>query len=276
MELLTLQSYHQLHKEWVDSKASVGFVPTMGALHQGHLKLIRQALEENTVAVISIFVNPSQFNNQNDFESYPRNINRDLSALQNLHNLYVIHPTQDEVYPEPDSYEPMPLGFLGQIMEGTHRPGHFEGVVHVVHNLFKLVRPDRAYFGLKDFQQLTFIQKLVDFYKFEIEIISCETLRTIHGLALSSRNDRLDNEGLKQALGIFKTFQFIRKNKNNRNIEKLIQDGIEYLYKEGLEVEYLEIRDKDSLEVAKNFSKPTVCFIAAYCQGVRLIDNMLI
>ena len=276
MELISLGNYQSLHKKWTSAKASLGFVPTMGALHVGHLKLIDQAISENDYVVLSIFVNPSQFNNAKDFQLYPRTIERDVELLKEYANLYVICPTVEEIYPRTDSYLPMPLGSLGKIMEGEHRPGHFEGVVHVVHNLFKIVRPNRAYFGLKDFQQFYIIRKLVDYYNFKIEIIPCETIRSHEGLALSSRNERLDATGLKKALGIFQALEFMRLEKNKKNIDELIVEARQILLQKGLQIEYLELRDYKTLGLTKNLKESCVCFIAVYCQGIRLIDNMLI
>lgn len=276
MELITLGSYTRFRNDWATTNTSIGFVPTMGALHEGHLKLVDRASTENDKVIVTIFVNPTQFNNSKDFQVYPRVLERDLDLLKSYKNVFVIHPSREEIYPVTDQFTPMPLGFLGEIMEGRFRPGHFEGVVHVVHNLFNLIKPNRAYFGMKDFQQLTIIRKLVDFYQFDIEIVSCETIRSKYGLALSSRNARLDDAGLKNALGIFRAFEFIRSQKGNRTIDILISESKANLEKNGLEVEYLEIRDFESLELSHNLSKSSICFIAAYCQGVRLIDNMLI
>lgn len=255
---------------------SLGFVPTMGALHEGHLAIIERAAKENDYAVVSIFVNPTQFNNPDDLINYPRTLEEDLKLLSNLSNVYVFQPEVSEVYAHDIFFEPMPLGYLASLMEGKYRPGHFDGVVHVVHNLFRLVQPTRAYFGKKDYQQLAIIRMLVKHYQFPIEIVACETWRSEVGLALSSRNKRLSPEGLEEALIIWKTLSFIKVRKNTSSILDVKTDAISFFSSGSLSLEYLEFMNENTLMPAASWEEPVVCFIAAYCEGVRLIDNILV
>lgn len=255
---------------------SLGFVPTMGALHEGHLAIIERAAKENDYAVVSIFVNPTQFNNPDDLANYPRTLEEDLKLLRNLSNVYVFQPEVSEVYAHDIFFEPMPLGYLASLMEGKYRPGHFDGVVHVVHNLFRLVQPTRAYFGKKDYQQLAIIRMLVKHYQFPIEIVACETWRSEVGLALSSRNKRLSPEGLEEALIIWKTLSFIKERKNTSSILDVKTAAISFFSKSSLSLEYLEFMNENTLMPAASWEEPVVCFIAAYCEGVRLIDNILV
>lgn len=259
-----------------DQNQSIGFIPTMGALHEGHLAIIERAAKENDYAVVSIFVNPTQFNNTEDLANYPRTLEEDLKLLSNLSNVYVFQPEVSEVYAENIFFEPMPLGYLASLMEGKYRPGHFDGVVHVVHNLFRLVQPTRAYFGKKDYQQLAIIRMLVNHYQFPIEIVACETWRSNVGLALSSRNKRLSPQGIQDALIIWKTLSFIKERKNTSSILDLKTAAISFFSKGSLSLEYLEFMNENTLMPAASWEEPVVCFIAAYCEGVRLIDNILV
>lgn len=259
-----------------DQNQSIGFVPTMGALHEGHLAIIERAAKENDYAVVSIFVNPTQFNNTEDLANYPRTLEEDLKLLSNLSNVYVFQPEVSEVYAEDVFFKPMPLGYLASLMEGKYRPGHFDGVVHVVHNLFRLVQPTRAYFGKKDYQQLAIIRMLVNHYQFPIEIVACETWRSNVGLALSSRNKRLSPQGLEDALIIWKTLSFIKERKNTSSIIDVKTAALSFFSKGSLSLEYLEFMNENTLMPAASWEEPVVCFIAAYCEGVRLIDNILV
>jgi pantoate--beta-alanine ligase len=260
-----------------NSSKSIGFVPTMGALHDGHIKLIQRAAAENDVVIVSIFVNPTQFNNQEDLLHYPRTLKKDLSLLEkNCKNYLVFSPEVSEIYPTNDNFQPIELGHLDQVMEGEFRPGHFQGVVHVVHNLFKIVRPTKAYFGQKDFQQLAIIRFVTKKYGFPIEIVACETLRESNGLAMSSRNTRLNENEKVNALIIWETLGFVRKNKTNFSPTELKEQAIQYFETGNLKLEYLEIVYTENLLEANDWHEPTVCCIAAYCGNVRLIDNLLL
>jgi pantoate--beta-alanine ligase len=253
----------------------IGFVPTMGALHQGHLTLVEQACQENDTVVVSIFVNPKQFNQNADLQAYPRTLAADLALLKHLPNLVIFAPNESEMYPADLPFTPMPLGKIGQLLEGAHRPGHFEGVVHVVHHLFTLVQPQRAYFGQKDFQQLAIIRLLNNHYGFGIELIGCQTVRQKDGLAMSSRNLRLTLEQRQNAVSISRALTFVQNNMGKNTLEKIKQEAILIIERAGLVIEYLEIVDPITLEKCTEWQQSQVCCVAAFCGEVRLIDNML-
>jgi pantoate--beta-alanine ligase len=255
----------------------IGFVPTMGALHEGHLRLIQRASQENDIVVVSIFVNPSQFNNKDDLKLYPRTLEKDLSFLEKqVNNYLVFHPEVSEIYPESDDFRPINLGYLDQVLEGKFRPGHFQGVVHVVHNLFRIVQPTNAYFGQKDFQQLVIVKYMTKKLGFPIEIVACETLRDPSGLAMSSRNMRLSEVEKVDALIIWETLNFVRANKFNFSQTELKRLAIHFFEKGKLKLEYLEIVNSENLMETTDLSNSSVCCIAAYCGNVRLIDNLLL
>lgn len=255
---------------------TIGFVPTMGALHKGHKALVDKASSENDLVVVSIFVNPTQFNNKEDLALYPRTLDADLALLQTIENGIVFVPNVQDIYPEKTSFKPFDLGILDKVMEGKHRPGHFDGVVHVVHNLFEIVEPTKAYFGQKDFQQLAVIRKMNAHYEFPIEIIACETLREVSGLAMSSRNMRLSEQEKKDALIIWNTLQFVKNNKAIYSPQDLVHKALSYFETGNLVLEYLEIVDVESLQNSEDWNSQSVCCIAAYCGKVRLIDNLLL
>ena len=254
----------------------LGFVPTMGALHSGHLDLVKRASVENSFVVVSIFVNPTQFNNQEDLQKYPRTLENDLKVLEDISNCIVFVPDVAEIYPENDSFQSMDLQGMDTILEGKFRPGHFQGVVHVVHNFFGLIQPTRAYFGQKDFQQLAIIKKMTEVFGFPIQIVACETVRDDSGLAKSSRNMRLSDSEKIDALIIFETLNFMKVNRLDFISPKELKDAaISFFNKGKLELEYLEISESSSLKILEeNWSKKTTASIAAYCGEVRLIDNM--
>jgi pantoate--beta-alanine ligase len=277
---MIVKSVFELRKvldEAEKNSKNIGFVPTMGALHKGHLRLIQCASEENDIVVVSIFVNPTQFNNKEDLLHYPRTIEKDLDLLnENCSNFLVFCPETEEIYPSNDNFTPIDLGHLDEVLEGKFRPGHFKGVVHVVHNLFKLVTPKKAYFGQKDFQQLAIIRFMTEAYNFPIEIIACDTLREPSGLAMSSRNMRLSETQKLDSLIIWNTLNFVKANKSKLSPFELKKKAIDFFGKETLQLEYLEIVNEGNLVDAKDWSEPTVCCIAAYCGEVRLIDNLLL
>jgi pantoate--beta-alanine ligase len=254
----------------------LGFVPTMGALHSGHLDLVKRASAENSLVVVSIFVNPTQFNNQEDLQKYPRTLENDLKVLEDIPNCIVFVPDIADIYPENDSFQSMDLQGMDTILEGKFRPGHFQGVVHVVHNFFRLIQPTRAYFGQKDFQQLAIIKKMTEVFGFPIQIVACETVRDDSGLAKSSRNMRLSDAEKIDALIIFETLNFMKVNRLNYSSPKELKDAALSFFKMGkLELEYLEISESASLKILEeNWSEKTTASIAAYCGEVRLIDNM--
>jgi pantoate--beta-alanine ligase len=199
----------------------------------------------------------------------------DLALLNGLENLVIFAPNEEEMYPKDLPFSPMPLGRIGQLLEGAHRPGHFEGVVHVVHHLFALTQPQKAYFGQKDFQQLAIIRLLNTFYGFGIDIIGCETIREADGLAMSSRNLRLNAQERQNALAISRALHFVKNHTGKSTIEEVKQEANSIIEQAGLAIEYLEIVDPLTLEKCTQWQKEQVCCVAAICGEVRLIDNML-
>jgi pantoate--beta-alanine ligase len=254
---------------------TIGFVPTMGALHEGHLALVQKAAEENQTVVVSIFVNPSQFNNPNDLAVYPRTLESDIELLRRIESVVVFTPEIQHVYPETDDFQPIDLNGLDKVMEGTHRPGHFAGVVHVVYNLFQLIHPDRTYFGKKDYQQLAIIRYMVKKLDLPIEVVSCDTIRSDEGLALSSRNMRLTAEQRKDALHIYQTLQLVKELSFHYNPEEVKVRAINFFKESNLELEYLELANAKTLQpLSGEWPQLSVCCIAALCGDVRLIDNL--
>lgn len=271
----TSQALQQFRKKLTDASLSLGFVPTMGALHQGHVSLIEKSCRENDFTLVSIFVNPKQFNNSEDLQKYPRDLESDIQLLDGLTNCVVFAPTEADLYPENDGFIPMELGSIGRVLEGAFRPGHFEGVVHVVHNLFRLVSADRAYFGQKDFQQLAIIRLLTKHFGFQTEIIACPTVREDSGLAMSSRNMRLSEQERKDALMIIHVLRKIASLKNQVSVkEALVQAGA-FFSTGKLSLEYLAIVDPETLLELHEWQENQICCIAAHCGSVRLIDNLL-
>lgn len=254
----------------------VGFVPTMGALHEGHLNLVRRAQDENDLVVVSIFVNPTQFNNPADLELYPRMLDQDQKVLSTLgFDILLFAPSTQEVYPEQDVYEPIDLEGLEDVLEGTFRPGHFQGVVHVVRNLFRIVLPHKAYFGRKDLQQLAVIRFMTNYFGFEIEIVPCETLREPSGLAMSSRNLRLSENQREEALIIIHILRKVNEWSKTFTPEEVKQKAVSCFASGNLRLEYVEIVDDLTFKTLdKEWSEMSSCCIAAYCGEVRLIDNM--
>ena len=255
---------------------TVGFVPTMGALHEGHLELVRRAGRENSIAIVSIFVNPIQFNQREDLEKYPRDLDKDLLALQSTPCSAVFSPSESEIYPKPVDDE-FDFGQLDTVMEGKFRPGHFRGVGIVVKRLFEIVTPDKAYFGEKDFQQLAIIQYLVKSQKIPVEIIACPTVREPDGLAMSSRNQRLTPEERKAAPAIYNALKRISEDYNwfsSEGVEKMITGDLEQDPR--FRVEYVQVADATTLMPVTDWeeSEHAVVCVAAYLGEVRLIDNI--
>jgi pantoate--beta-alanine ligase len=261
------------------SKKKIGFVPTMGALHQGHLSLVEACHKENDVVVVSIFVNPTQFNNPDDLRNYPRTIETDKTFLQKARTDLLFIPSVEEIYPAVDTENEMyDFGLLEQVMEGKHRPGHFKGVAQVVSKLFKIVNPDVAYFGEKDFQQLVIIRELVKKMNSSIRITGCATVRESDGLAMSSRNTLLAPQERKEASMISQALFYIRDHWIQSASKELRQKAIGMIEHSGMmKVEYLEVAD-ESLQPAdeKAATKPLRCFTAVKIGKVRLIDNVLL
>jgi len=254
----------------------IGFVPTMGALHKGHLSLVEQAAKKCTFVVVSIFVNPTQFNDRNDLKRYPRDLNRDLELLRSVPCKLVFAPEVKEMYPNPDTRK-FNFGPLEEVMEGTHRPGHFNGVAQIVSKLFDFVKPDCAFFGQKDFQQLVIIKELVHQMNTNIEIIPCPIIRENDGLAMSSRNQLLSKEQRKSAALISKVLFESRNKAASFSVNELKKWVIDEINKSPLlDVEYFDIVDDIRLEPVISW-KPengVVGCIAVQCGAIRLIDNI--
>jgi pantoate--beta-alanine ligase len=256
---------------------SIGFVPTMGALHEGHIALVQRAVSECDYVVVSIFVNPTQFNNPKDLELYPRMLEKDVDLLKNFENVVVFAPTVDQVYPPNDKFPGVDLEGLDAVLEGEFRPGHFQGVVHVVYNFFQIVQPDFAYFGLKDFQQVAVIEHMVRQLELKVKIIPCPTLREKSGLAMSSRNLRLSEQEKTEALIIYTTLNTMVQKAIELTPNEVAEFARGLFNSSKLKLEYLEIVDPHSLQKLSNqWVNGAVCCIAAFCGDVRLIDNMLI
>jgi len=255
---------------------TVGLVPTMGALHAGHASLVKRCVAENDAAVVSVFVNPTQFNDKNDLAKYPRTLDADCRLLEQCGAAFAFAPSVEEMYPEPDtrqfSYAP-----LDTVMEGKYRLGHFNGVCQIVSKLFEAVKPDRAYFGEKDFQQLAIIREMVRQLKFPLQIVGCPIVREEDGLALSSRNARLSAEERQQALKISQTLFASRDYAKSHTVaetQKFVEDAIEAA--PGLRLEYFELVDGNTLQKIANWEDTSyaVGCITVFCGEVRLIDNI--
>ena len=269
----------ELREEVAAAKAkgvTSGLVATMGALHAGHASLVKRSVNENEVTVVSVFVNPTQFNDKNDLVKYPRTLDADCKLLEACGATYAFAPSVEEMYPEPDtrqfSYAP-----LDTVMEGAFRPGHFNGVCQIVSKLFEAVKPHRAYFGEKDFQQLAIIREMVRQMQFDLEIVGCPIVREEDGLALSSRNARLSAEERENALKIsqtlFKSRTFAATHTVGETL-KFVEDAIAAV--PGLRLEYFEIVDGNTLQKVDNWNQTSyvVGCITVFCGDVRLIDNI--
>ena len=256
----------------------IGFVPTMGALHRGHLSLIDNSLKNTNKTVVSIFVNPTQFNNKNDYQNYPVTIDSDIDKLNKSGCHFLFLPCQDEIYPEPDT-RTFDFDGIENIMEGKFRPGHFNGVAQVVSKLFDAVQPHKAFFGQKDFQQLAIIKKMVEKLNYPIEIVACPIVRESDGLAMSSRNMRLSAHERQKALLISKTLFSIPELLKTHNVDE-VKTKVEETFKNDsiFKFEYIDIVDDKELEPIKDWNKPmnkVVC-IAVFVGEIRLIDNIVI
>ena len=263
---------------FITNRKTIGFVPTMGALHIGHVSLVEQANIENDCIVVSIFVNPTQFDNPNDLLKYPRTIENDIAHLKRFSkNIFIFSPSALDLYNHDISSKSYNFSGIESEMEGKHRIGHFDGVGTVLNLFFRIVKPNRAYLGEKDFQQLQIVKKLVEIENLPVKIIGCPTIRETSGLAMSSRNKRLNNEQLKEAILIYKTLLKIKENFNLLSILKLNQlVENEFKSHNSLTLEYFEIADTETLKtgVYKNKKKKYRAFIASFIGGIRLIDNM--
>ncbi len=254
----------------------IGLVPTMGALHAGHASLVKRSVSENDATVVSVFVNPTQFNDKNDLAKYPRDLDADCRLLEEVGATFVFAPAVEEMYPEPDKRQ-FSFAPLDSVMEGAFRPGHFNGVVQIVTKLFDAVQPDKAYFGEKDFQQLAIIREMVKQLGYTLHIVGCPIVREADGLALSSRNARLSDEERKIALNISQTLFKSRTFAAGHSLKdtvKFVEDSISAI--NGLRLEYFQIVDGNTLQPVDNWheSDYIVGCITVFCGEVRLIDNI--
>jgi pantoate--beta-alanine ligase len=257
----------------------ISFVPTMGALHAGHISLLGSAKKEGYLSVCSIFVNPTQFNDSKDFDKYPVTLEKDIDMLEKAGCDVVFLPSVSEMYPngikKVDSYE---LGYLETVLEGSFRPGHFQGVCQVVNRLLNIIPADELVLGQKDYQQCMVIRKMITLKNLPVKTIICPTLREAGGLAMSSRNMRLSAGDRLKAVKISEALDFIKNNIRPGNIEGLLKDAVQKLTDEGFKVDYIAIANADTLELLKSWDgkTPVVALAAAYLGDVRLIDNMVL
>ncbi len=278
--MLLIKTRKQLiaHLSTLKENQTLGLVPTMGALHIGHAALVNRAVQENHVVVVSIFVNPTQFNNTDDLDKYPQTLKADIEVLERISkDIIVFVPSIDEMYSEEVKSVNYDFDGLEHVMEGAFRAGHFDGVGTIVESLLTLVKPDNAYFGEKDFQQLQIIRKLTELRKIPVEIIGCPIVREVNGLAFSSRNERLSNNTRKEAAFIYKTLKSAKKifgTKSAKNTKDWVTE--QFGQHPDLELEYIEITQAKTLKpiVRKQKNKKYRAFIAVYAEGVRLIDNI--
>lgn len=254
---------------------TIGFVPTMGALHKGHVSLLKAAQKDCSISVVSIFVNPTQFNNQDDLIKYPRTLENDLEILKKNGCDVVFTPPVDEIYPKTYQKLKIDLSPIDEVMEGEFRPGHFHGVASVVHRFFELLNPDKAYFGKKDFQQVAVIERMVKTFNLSVKVVAVETLREKNGLAMSSRNLRLTEAEKESAATIYETLSLGKKLASSKSPKETRLEMLKNFNSEDLELEYLEIVDPVSLlSLDKEWVAGATACIAAFCSGVRLIDNV--
>jgi pantoate--beta-alanine ligase len=263
----------------VNSSETIGFVPTMGALHQGHLSLLAKSKELSGITICSIFVNPVQFNNPSDFKKYPKTIENDILLLEEYGCDILFLPSENEIYPDENSrnkhYE---LGDLEKILEGKFRPGHFQGVCLVVDRLLSIVAPDIIFIGQKDFQQCLVLQRLLELTRRKTKVVICPIVRESSGLAMSSRNLRLNEEEKNKASILHTTLIFIRDGLTIRNFSSLKNEAHSNLERNGFRLEYLELARRCNLESVSEFSQEEelILLVAAFLNDVRLIDNLLI
>lgn len=264
----------------IGSSQTIGLVPTMGAIHQGHLSLMQQALKENDTVVVSIFVNPTQFNNADDLKKYPRTLEKDIAFIETLSDKIIIFaPSVDDIYEGETIAQEFEYGGLENQMEGVNRPGHFNGVGTIVKKLFEIVLPTRAYFGEKDFQQLQIIRKMVQKFQLPVQIVGCPIFRQEDGLARSSRNELLSAEAKQEATLIYKILGQARKMFSESSLENVHEFVVrEFKKHPNFALEYFEIADEETLVQAteKKAGKKYRGFVVAHIDNVRLIDNILL
>lgn len=276
-EIASLKIY--LHSKR-NENTKIGFVPTMGALHKGHISLINVSAKENDITVCSIFVNPKQFNNSYDLSTYPKTIENDIKLLEANNCDVLFYPDENEIYPEHEITANEDFGFITKTLEGEYRPGHFDGVITIVKKLFEIIEPDNVYFGQKDFQQCAVVDQIIKRNDFSIQLKICETLREDDGLAMSSRNIRLNDEERKTVIIIPQTLFWIKENYRKYKIDELKLMAINKIISSStsLKIDYLEIVDQVSLKPITEYEKGknTLVLLALWCGNVRLIDNMIL
>ena len=258
---------------------SIGFVPTMGALHIGHLSLIEKSKSETNLTVCSIFVNPTQFNDKKDFDKYPNTIEADIEKLASVDTDVLFLPSVDEMYPNgTEKIKQYEIGYLDTVLDGKFRPGHFNGVCVVVHKLLDAVKPTHLFMGEKDFQQCLVVKRLLEIIKSDIQLITCPTRREPNGLAMSSRNERLSKGGREKASAIHYVLKSIKSEQTKSNFADLESRFVQYLDSNSFETEYILLADANTLELLLDFdpAKKMVVLIASKLEGVRLIDNLRI
>ena len=276
MEIIRTVAELKAKLDGAREKGSIGLVPTMGALHAGHLSLIQRARKENDIVVVSVFVNPTQFNNPNDLATYPRTEEADTVMLREAGVDYAFIPSVEEIYPEPDTRQ-FDLGPVAEVMEGAMRPGHFNGVAQIVSKLFDFTRPNRAYFGEKDFQQIAVIRRMAELEGFDIEIVDCPIKREDDGLAMSSRNVRLTPEQREVAPVIHRTLEGSLSWATDHTVEQTKRYVIDEINSfPFMQVEYYEIVDALTMQPIKdwNDTDSAVGCVTVFCGDVRLIDNI--
>ena len=266
---------------WREKDLKIGFVPTMGALHKGHISLVEQALKTSDKVVVSIFVNPTQFNEKTDLDKYPRTPELDLAMLEKAGCDLVFMPTTVEIYPEGEGDgDHIDLGGLDKVWEGAHRPGHFKGVVQVVGRLLDIVEPNQLYLGQKDYQQVLVIKRMISELELDVQVEICPIIREEHGLAMSSRNERLSDSGRLSAGTIHKIMTLsAEKARDGMELNEVREKAVEELESTGeMKVEYFDFLDGNNLEAASSLEEHETILIATavYLEGVRLIDNMII
>jgi pantoate--beta-alanine ligase len=259
-------------------KKAIGFVPTMGALHQGHVSLIEASKKDNDLTVCSIFINPTQFNNPIDLEKYPVTLDADINKLEQSSCDVLFIPAKDEVYPPSYVSEKYDLGPLETVLEGKYRPGHFQGVCQVVDRLLQMVRPDTLYLGQKDYQQCMVIKKMIELKGFTCATILCDTVREKDGLAMSSRNLRLNPEERKQAVKISEALYFIKNGLQPGKMAGKIKEAHQQLNNNNFKIDYVALADANDLTLLEEWDGQTkiVVLVAAYLNEIRLIDNMVL
>jgi len=272
---------HDLLEKKRKEKFEIGFVPTMGALHDGHLSLVDAAKKQNKIVVCSLFVNPTQFNDPEDFKKYPVTLEKDILMFEGAGCDVLFIPAVEDIYPNgTNDLTHYDLGFLETVLEGKFRPGHFQGVCQVMARLLEIVLPNNLYLGQKDYQQCMVIKKIIELIglRDEIKVNICPTLREEDGLAMSSRNTRLLPADRIKATTISKALRYVKENLKPGNTKKIKDEAMEMLLQKGFLIDYVEIANADTLDLVENWNgkQKVVALTAAFLNNVRLIDNMVI